>query len=85
MREFDEIPMMLGSDVNRSIVKQFITSRLTFQRKEMREKIRFLGKEQIELFNGKLPFVVMPNKVDEQEKIAIYRQALSDVLNALGE
>ena len=52
---------------------------------EQIEMGEFLGKEHVELYNGKLPFVIFGGKADEQEKIAIYRQALSGFLHPLIE
>ena len=46
-------------------------------------EVEELGTTQIELFNGKLPFVIFDGKADESEKIAIYRQALTDLLNRI--
>lgn len=64
-------------------VKSFIRQLLSKQAEEISEAVKFLGKEQIELYKGKLPFVVCGGKADEQEKIAIYRQALNDALLAI--
>ena len=44
---------------------------------------RKLGIEQIEFFNGKLPFVVFNGKAEEWEKISIYRQAIADFTSSL--
>lgn len=51
----------------------------------IRETGRFLGEEQIELFHGRLPFVIFQGKADEHEKVIIYRQALHDALSHLSE
>lgn len=65
------------------VVKSFIRALLSKQAEEISEAVKFLGKEQIELYKGKLPFIMFMGKADEQEKIAIYRQALSDSLLAI--
>ena len=61
-------------------IKDFYDSRFAEYERRIVEGLEFLGIDQIKLYNGKLPFVVFKGNADENEKIAIYRQALSDAI-----
>ena len=66
------------------LLKEALKERDRIAREEERERIvervLLLGNEQIEINNGKLPFVVLNGVANENEKIAIYRQALKDLM-----
>jgi hypothetical protein len=42
-------------------------------------------KAMLKLYGGKLPFVVFPGKADEEEKVAIYWQAINDFNQTIQE
>jgi hypothetical protein len=63
-------------------VKSFINEHF-IDKKKLEEEIERLAVDQIEMFNGKLPFVVFNGKADEEEKVGIYRQALQDLKDRL--
>lgn len=65
-----------------SIKDLFLTHQLSVIDGVM-EWAKNITNEQLTLFNGKLPFVVFNGKADENEKITIYNQALSDILSYL--
>ena len=85
----EAIKEFLGSD-EREVYQDYKTlqkmARQDFKKEiieEVREEIEKLKIEQIKLYGGKLPFVVFGGKADENEKITIYRQALSDLQSNL--
>ena len=64
-------------------IKSFISSLLKSQKEEIKRGIKERYQIMIKLYNGKFPFVVFEGKADEIEKIAIYRQAVSEILKNL--
>lgn len=50
---------------------------------ELKKQVERLYKDQIELHDGRLPFVIFGGKLNEQEIVTVYRQALKDVLALL--
>ena len=53
----------------------------TFTLNDLKDKIHLLGVTQIEVCGGNLPYTFLNCKATEHEKIVIYRQALTDLLN----
>lgn len=72
-------------------LKKKVFSVLHTQRAEDREETGkaiidtayLLGKTQIELYNGQLPFVIFKGTASEEEKVSIYRQGIEDFLKHL--
>ena len=64
-------------------LEQALSSQESALKAQWRKEIDWLGKEQIELYKGKLPFTVFQGKATEEEKIAIYRQGLKDAVGIL--
>ena len=67
----------------KSEVRRRINELLALQLARIREGTKEHLNKQLSLFGGKLPFVIFGGKADEEEKIAIYRQALNDFLALL--
>lgn len=67
---------------DKEVYKSFIRQLLATHERSLVEKIEsiytLLVKEQIELCNGKLPYVFFEGKATEEETVQIYRVALED-------
>lgn len=75
IKDIRDVPVGLADKT----IADWIVSKFSASLDELAgEALRVLGKDQIELNHGKLPFVMFGGKADEQEKIDYYRQGLKD-------